>query len=461
MLEKSSKRQNEWSDLVQILEVALQPIVEIINELRETSGSNDKIKALRAYADVPHLQEVLKFTYDPYLKYGVSKKMIETLENANVNRNAFVTYYEFQQFMDTLAKSNINDDLRSQVADYLHHPTNQDTTDLLKCIFTKDLKIGMAAASINKAIPDLIPVFDVMRGQKFADHKHKLAGKEIIVTEKIDGVRTVAIIDGNGDVEFFSRQGKEWEGLIEIERDIKKIGLKNIVLDGEVTIVNSDNLESKEIFKQTMEIMGSKMEVKKDLFYNVFDCMPLSAFKAGFCKTSAKARKEYFEKKYHETFLDCDTSIRMWPLPILYKGEYDEGTIKRIHNHILERGGEGVMVNVASAPYECKRTANLLKVKEMYTCDLKIIGFEEGMVGTKFEGTLGAVVVDYKGYPVKVGSGYGEEERSFFWEYKDELIGRVMEVQYFEETQDADGNLSLRFPVYVQMREVGKEVSYD
>lgn len=445
---------------MQILEVALQPIVGIVNELRNTSGSNDKIKVLKKYADTPHLQEIFKWTYDPFLKYGVSKKMIESLENANVNRNAFVTYYEFEQFMDTLAKSNINDDLRSQIADYLHHPTNQTTVELLKCIFTKDLKIGMAAATINKAIPGLIPVFDVMRGQKYSDHKHKLVSKDIIITEKIDGVRTVAIIDENGDVKFYSRQGKEWEGLVEIEEDVKSLGLKNIVLDGETTILNQEGMESKEVFKRTMEIMGSKQERKTGLLYNVFDCVPLSQFKAGKCSASASNRKKWFLEKYTKgwTFGGYE---HVKPLPVIYEGVYREEAVKGFHQNILRRGGEGIMINIASAPYECKRTANLLKVKEMYTMDLKIIGFEEGLVGSKFEGTLGAIVVDYKGHEVKVGSGYTDDERKFFWENKDDLIDRVIEVQYFEETEDTDGNLSLRFPVYVQLREIGKEVSYD
>jgi len=194
--------------------------------------------------------------------------------------------------------------------------------------------------------------------------------------------------------------------------------------------------------------------------------MPLSAFKAGICKTSTRARKKYFADKYYEKCKEvqynvCKEIIYVRPLPVWYDGEYDENVVKSWHSRILDRGGEGVMINVASAPYECKRTANLLKVKEMYTMDLKIIGFEEGLVSTKFEGTLGAIVVDYKGYSVKVGSGYSEEDREFFWKNQNELLGRVIEVQYFEETQDADGNLSLRFPVFVQLREIGKEVSYD
>jgi DNA ligase-1 len=209
-----------------------------------------------------------------------------------------------------------------------------------------------------------------------------------------------------------------------------------------------------------MEIMGSKQERKTGLLYNVFDCVPLSQFKAGKCSASASNRKKWFLEKYTKewTFGGYE---HVKPLPVIYEGVYREEAVKGFHQNILRRGGEGIMINIASAPYECKRTANLLKVKEMYTMDLKIIGFEEGLVGSKFEGTLGAIVVDYKGHEVKVGSGYTDDERKFFWENKDDLIGRVTEVQYFEETEDTDGNLSLRFPVYVQLREFGKEVSYD
>lgn len=451
----------------ELLEDVLTPVAELVENLRNTSGSNDKIKLLRENADIPHLQEIIKWTYDPFMKFGFSKKQIEKLDVCGADFYVHENWKDFVGLIEKLAKSNINDDLRAEVEVTLQYLDKPENKELVKCILTKDLKIGMAAANINKAIPGLITVFDVMRGQKYADHKHKLKGKEIIITEKIDGVRTVAIIDENGDVKFYSRQGKEIEGLVEIERAITLLGLKNIVLDGETTILDQTGLESKDVFKKTMEIMGSKLEQKTGLLYNVFDCMPLSAFKAGICTASTKARKVYFGSKYYGVidelaqpgFLLLKKHIK--PLPVLYQGIFDEDVVKSWHSNILDRGGEGVMINVASAPYECKRTANLLKVKEMYTMDLTIIGFEEGLVGTKFEGTLGAIVVDYKGYSVKVGSGYSEEDREFFWKNQNELLGRVIEVQYFEETQDADGNLSLRFPVFVQLREIGKEVSYD
>lgn len=439
------------------LENELSPILNVVIKLRETSGTNDKIELLKINKNIPHLQQVFKMTYDPFLKYGVSKTMIDKLESFDINTNESITYDDFIIFLEKLAKSNINDELRLQIATILHCSPNQSMRDLLKCIFTKDLKIGMAAANINKAIPELIPVFGIMRGQKYENHKHKLVGKDIIITEKIDGVRTVAIIDENGNVNFYSRQGKEIIGLSDIEKDIKKMNLKNIVLDGEVTILNKNGLESKDVFKATMEIIGSKTNVKNGLLYNIFDCLSLSAFIQGISKATAINRKKYIEGKWKVAC--CPEYIK--PLPILYYGVYSEDEVNKIHKEILSNGGEGLMLNVPTASYECKRTANLLKVKEMYTCDLQITGFEEGLVGTKLEGTLGAIVVDYKGYTVKVGSGFSEDERDFFWHNKSELIGRIIEVQYFEETQDADGNLSLRFPVYVRLRENDKEVSYD
>ena len=96
----------------------------------------------------------------------------------------------------------------------------------------------------------------------------------------------------------------------------------------------------------------------------------------------------------------------------------------------------------------------------MQSCDLKIIDFEEGE--GNFKGTLGATLVEYKDNIVKVGSGYSLEERNYIWKHKKELIGRIMEVSYFEESINSKTGLaSLRFPVFKNIREIGKEVSYE
>ena len=117
------------------------------------------------------------------------------------------------------------------------------------------------------------------------------------------------------------------------------------------------------------------------------------------------------------------------------------------------------MINL-DTPYEFKRTKNLIKCKKFYTYDLKCIGVEEGT--GKNKGNLGAIVVDFKGNPVHVGSGFSDEMRNNIWNDPDSIIGKIIEVKYKEVTKNKDtGAESLQFPVFVSIREDKEEISYE
>ena len=137
------------------------------------------------------------------------------------------------------------------------------------------------------------------------------------------------------------------------------------------------------------------------------------------------------------------------------------GDVSQIQVHLDRQRAlqhEGVMLNLLDASYQFTRTNYLLKVKVMNDCDLRIIGVQEGT--GRFKGTLGSLVVSYKGNPVGVGSGLSDDMRKNVWNRPDDYIGRVVTIQYFEETKDKTGKLSIRFPVFKELREEGKEVSY-
>ena len=95
----------------------------------------------------------------------------------------------------------------------------------------------------------------------------------------------------------------------------------------------------------------------------------------------------------------------------------------------------------------------------METVDLRIIGFEEG--SSKNAGKLGALIVDYKGNEVGVGSGFTDFDREFIWNNQDQYLGKICEVQYFEESKNKDGGVSLRFPVFKHLRTDKTEPSYN
>jgi DNA ligase-1 len=69
--------------------------------------------------------------------------------------------------------------------------------------------------------------------------------------------------------------------------------------------------------------------------------------------------------------------------------------------------------------------------------------------------------VDYKGTRLRVGTGMSDKQRLIFWQEREKLPGRIVEVLYKEETENKRTNQkSLQFPVFVALREEGKQVSY-
>ena len=143
---------------------------------------------------------------------------------------------------------------------------------------------------------------------------------------------------------------------------------------------------------------------------------------------------------------------------MIYEGT-DQSQIMKWLDYAVRKGWEGLMLN-KDAVYKCKRTTDLIKIKRFYTMDLHVVEVLEG--DGRLKGTLGALVVQYKSNTVNVGSGFDDETRKKFWENKESLIGRAVEVKYKEISKDKKTGLeSLQFPIFVRLREENKCVSYD
>jgi DNA ligase-1 len=181
----------------------------------------------------------------------------------------------------------------------------------------------------------------------------------------------------------------------------------------------------------------------------VFDAMHIDEWKAQKCTHDYIERRAlvntmfgYTPNKQSHTYFEL--------LPELYRGS-DTSKVLEYLDEAIANQEEGVMINICDAPYEFGRTWNLMKVKKMNTLDLEIVGFEEGE--GRLAGTLGAILVRYKnGNIVKVGSGFSDEMRSRIWNLQSAYFSQIAEIQYFEETTNADGGLSLRFPVFKDFR---------
>ena len=124
-----------------------------------------------------------------------------------------------------------------------------------------------------------------------------------------------------------------------------------------------------------------------------------------------------------------------------------------------QEGWEGIMLR-KDVGYEGKRSKNLLKVKTFHDAEYTVIDADYSPMvvvrdGKEWKETMLAQVwIKHKGYKVKVGSGFSQEQRLKYM--NESIIGKLITVQYFEETKNDKGGISLRFPtvkhIYEQER---------
>jgi len=110
---------------------------------------------------------------------------------------------------------------------------------------------------------------------------------------------------------------------------------------------------------------------------------------------------------------------------------------------------EGVMLR-KDCGYEGKRTKNLVKVKKFFDAEYEVLDADYDKHEVVRDGRsetiemLAQVWIEHKGHQVKVGSGFTQDQRIQYM--TDNIIGKLITVQYFEETHNDKGGISLRFP---------------
>jgi DNA ligase-1 len=330
-------------------------------------------------------------------------------------------------------------------------------------VIRRDLRAGISEKTINKVVKGTkyqIPVFGCQLAANSEGRPEMRSVKRL--EPKLDGVRVLmmANISDAGDVSVvsYSRNGKIFENFTHIENQIQDNFTKIVrtaatsnmsmgfVLDGEV-IGNS--------FQELMRQARRKTDVQaEDSVFNVFDIIPLAAFREGHWNAQLSKRIKILESL--RSVVDTMPNVELLP-HLLVDLDTSEGRdqLDRYAADQVEAGFEGIMIKDLDAPYECKRSTSWMKYKPVYDYDLTVIGIEEGT--GKNLGRMGALVCegvdDSKHITVNVGSGYTDEERQSYWDNKDSVIGQTAVVMADAITQNRDGTYSLRFPRFKTFRD--------
>lgn len=432
--------------------------VDKLLQLQEISGTNDKISFIKQNSDF-ELKEIFKWLYDNSRISGIAEKKFEkeysvALSSENNFTKEIVDVFRYLDKHHTGSMVDI-----IEVKSLMNQICSTDIEkEVFKKIVCKNLPLGVDAKTINKCFPNLIPTFDVCLCDKYYDRLELVDGtREFAISPKIDGCRCIAIKDNN-EVKLVSRQGKRWMGLVEIEKAIKDLPFDSVIFDGEITIKDYMKYPSKEVYKMTSKIISTKDEVKTDLCFNIFDTLKKYEWDNKKCLFDYTQRREWLMKFFKTPENNC-----LQIVPDIYIGK-DVSQIEQLMKGIVrEQDWEGLVIKFTDSKYEWKRSKNWLKVKAFQEMDMYIKGVEEGTNSNKNK--LGALICEVE-HPTlghieaKVGSGYSDDERIRLWEMKDELIDRVVSVQYFEQTENTNTKIkSLRFPVFLELKEQGQEIN--
>lgn len=420
----------------------IKELYDLVTEIQNTSGTNDKKAILSREKGNEEFKRFLKYVLDPMMVYGIQDKKLNKM---NVNSTTkLLTLFDVFEY---LLEHNTGRDEDAVLVKSFINSQDEQYHDFLVKSFTKKLKLGINVKSINSVYPRLINSFAVMLAKKYYDEQLKVEGKEFYLTEKYDGVRCVAI-KSNEKVSFFSRQGQPILELVDIENEMKQLP-DDLVLDGELLIKDYDQFKDRDVLQQTLKIVR-KDGVKTGVNYMVFDWLPLDEFNNGKSKLTYAKRQELHPLNYINF-----NNIRK--VPILYKGK-DMSIVPELLGQLEDEGKEGLMLNLANGYWTNTRSSSLLKIKTMQTFDERVVDVFEGE--GKYSGMLGGVIVNYKGYQLRVGSGFNDEQRYYYWRHPEEIVDRVIEIQYFRESANQNGTYSVSFPIFKAVRELGKEPSY-
>ena len=433
-------------------------VIDILEELEAIGSRNAKEDILRRNKDNELLKQVFVAAQDPYTVYYVNKfKMPKARDHALCSGDDIV-YSFLNDLLPALSSREVTGNAaKERVIEHFEDMTEAQQKWCQRIIL-KNLRCGVQDSTVNKIWPGTIKGFDVALAETLKSGFVQGEGIKILeevrypvrVEPKLDGLRCIAI-KRNGKVTFFTRNGTELDSMPKIKEALEVAKFDNVVLDGEGMAAD---------WNESASVMMSKTQKDdSNLYYNVFDAMPLADWEEQDCKLPYSERC----KLVSEVIMACvdftqGSQPRVRQVPHIMA--QNERELKAYFSKCMDDGFEGVMLKTLDTPYRFKRSDNILKLKPVVTYEGVIVSHYEGRRGTKREGLFsGFRVVLPNGIVTRVGGGFDDKLKAAIQlEGPDGYIGKIVEIEAQPDPLTEDGltkDGKARFPVFIRFRDPG------
>lgn len=423
----------------------LQLIYDFVEQSNATNSNTDKLDVLKTYTGYDSVKKALVYTYDTYKQYGVTSK--------NCKKHSDLIKYGYTDLFKLLDDLDQRYLTGHEAISYVNGfvDANRNYEELIWNIIDRNLKTRSTTSMINKVVPGLIPTFDVALANAYNDQTAKKVdwNDGWFVSRKLDGVRCLTVIDENGDVKFFSRAGKPFLTLDALKPSIRKMGLKNMVLDGEICMTDENGDED---FQGIIKEIKKKDHTIKTPKFFVFDLLTIDEFESKISNRILSERLDLAKKTIEDGEL----------IEVLSQHIGDEDVFINMMKESKDNGWEGLMIR-KNTTYQGKRSNDILKVKQFFDAEYTVIDIENDTNRVIVDGKeveemmMRNVVIEHKGTRVQVGSGFSHEQKRLYFKQPELILGKQITVQYFEETHNKNGGISLRFPTVKAIYEAKRD----
>ena len=409
---------------------------DILNELNESNSSNYKLDILKKYKDNSELKKLLELTYNRNkYNFNVSKNCI-IKDNPNIlESNGSKTVDELLSALEILGEGTIRGNEAHQfVCNHLKCLDN-DNKEIFLNVLGRDLKIGLNVKSINKVFKNLIPKPNYMRCAVLSEKTLKKIKFPAFIQLKMDGTyREIHVADGQ--VSGKTRSGEEYFNPVlfkEMENFPNGFYTGELTIDGESRftgngLINSLNPPYEKITFTVWDYLTDDdyLEKTKTPYYSRFESL--------------------------SDIIEKHNSNRVKLVPNHEVNSIDEA-LKYVSDW-MEQGLEGGVLKDKHNCFKNGTSGTQLKIKLKVDAEMRITGFTDGTIGTKREGKIGAIQFSNDEGTIKGQcSGFSDEELDLFTKNKDNLIGKIISVEFNDIVKSENNDYyALSHPRFIEIR---------
>ena len=417
-------------------------ILEILEQLRNTSSTKEKFNILLSHKDNKDLEKVLKYTYDKVdFTYGVTPSTVLDFDSNEYSDK------EMFEVLDILNRREVTGHKALALAKNFYESCDKDIKELFLKILDRDLKIGVNEKTLNKVFKGIVSKPNYCRCDLLSEKTLKKFTFPGFIQLKCDGTYREAYVH-NGIVEFKTRSGESYRNPV-LEEILKT--LPDGYYLGEFTIGEADDPDMNRA--EGNGLINSDHPPYEKIHFTIWDLLTEDeyALKVKECRNYdlRLADLQYYIEQLGSELVHVVPTYRVYN---------PDGALKIVSKWMNE-GLEGGVLKSFNMKFKNGTSKEQLKIKLKVDVEVRCTGFIEGTKGTKYEGKNKVITFENDEGTIKGQcSGMTDSMVEEVTKNPEKYIGKVLSVQFNDLTK-AEGHeyYALSHPRFAEWRDHDKD----